>query len=169
MFPRGAVRLRSSIHLSYAARAADKQPNGGDTTRASLRLVNLLASPSRFPLTGKRQAMCASCGPAGFSSASSVRGGCSTGASLQSRSRTLTPARRNSSPASPARVLIASCPTDFPRLRCRPTRRPTSVSKSPGETPPNSAVGVPKSSIPSADRQTPLTRSAAGEMRSCTF
>jgi hypothetical protein len=128
-------------------------------------LPRAVVGSGRCPLTGKRQAMCASMS-CGFSCASSLRGGCSTGASLQSRSPTLTPPRPNASPANPAlpargeRVRRPPCSggrsrpwlTDgYPSLRAK--RRST-----PRLQGPNPAIRRP-------NRASALAWPAAGQMR----
>lgn len=131
------------------------------TGRLSLRVVSsslrpLVPSPGNVRLCVRQR-------PARFSSASSLRGGCSNGASLQSRSQTLTPERRNARPASPALAPVASSPRGLPRRWISTSGLPlTSVSKSPGATVHNSALARPETVDSSGHRRNGRSPAAAG-------
>lgn len=89
------------MHLSYA-RAADSNLTGATRPVLNSPPRRLAGFAVSFPLNREASGYVCIQRSCGFSFASSVRGGCSNGASLQPRSPTLTPTRPNARPASPA-------------------------------------------------------------------
>ena len=161
----GAVHRHSSVHRSTRSHIPDG--NSTEATRPHVRLSAGVPFSLRplVPAHRKRQAMCPSTSYRS-SCASSLRGGCSTRASLQSRSPTLTPPRPNARPANPASSGRASAP-DGPTARADPG--PASPEGYPSLRAKRRSTPLlrgPNPSLLRPTRASALAPSPAGQMRS---
>lgn len=164
MFTRGELARARSPNSDFPARAPDSTQGRRHDQHVESAPRVLFASAPRFPQSEASGYVCPSTS-CGFSCASSLRGGCSTGASHQSRSRSLNAGTSECK---------ADQPPD-PRARSRDADRlrralgtdappPTSVSKSPAERRPTPLLRVAKPTIPQPIAATPLARRLTGEM-----
>lgn len=152
MSTRGELARARSPNSDFPARAPDSTQGRRHDQHVESAPRVLFASAPRFPQSEASGYVCPSTS-CGFSCASSLRGGCSTGASHQSRSRSLTPVRPNARPIShrtlgPDRETPIGCaglsaptprlPRRYPslrrngaQLRCCGWRNRRSLSRSP--------------------------------------